>query len=105
MLDRGAPYAPVPSFWSDQYGLRMQHVGLCAPEDEVVLRGRLDEDSWTAFYVREGVLRAAFGVNRFRDVNAARRLIEREARVDSAALADDSTDLRDLARRMDTTRH
>ena len=98
MLGRGDPYGPVPFFWSDQYGLNLQYVGHASGHDEVVLRGSVEDGSWSAFYLRDGRLRAALGVNRYRDVSAARQLIARQAPVEARQLADEGTDLRALAR-------
>ena len=100
MLDSAEPYAPVPTFWSDQYDLHLQHVGMPALDDEVVLRGNPQDGAWCAFYRRDGRLAAALCVNKFREYSAARRLIEADAAVASAELADPSVDLRELARRL-----
>ena len=91
-------YAPVPSFWSDQYDTTLQYYGYPIPWDAVVLRGDLDGFPVTAFYLAEGRVIAAAMVNRPREHRAARRLIAAGAAVDPAALADPATDLRALAR-------
>lgn len=69
-----APYDDVPYFWSDQFGLRLQHVGHAEQWDAVELEG--EEDCFTARYVdRSGRLLATLLVNRPRDVAAARRAL------------------------------
>jgi 3-phenylpropionate/trans-cinnamate dioxygenase ferredoxin reductase subunit len=98
MLGQGQPYAPVNYFWSDQYDLSLQYVGHASGEDQVVLRGQVDGGSWSAFYLRDGALKAALGVNRFRDVSAARQLIARDVPVTPEQLRDESLDLKSLAR-------
>jgi 3-phenylpropionate/trans-cinnamate dioxygenase ferredoxin reductase component len=98
MLGKGQPYAPVNYFWSDQYDLSLQYVGHASGQDQVVLRGSIDGGSWSAFYLRDGALRAALGVNRFRDVSAARQLIARDVPVTPEQLRDESLDLKALAR-------
>ncbi|MCS7003506.1 MAG: hypothetical protein NZ518_11710, partial [Dehalococcoidia bacterium] len=98
MLDRPVAYAPIPFFWSDQYDLNLQYVGHAGPQDTVVARGDLDRPPWSAWYLRDGVVRAAIAVNRFRDIAAARQLIAKGVVVDPAKLADESVDLRALAR-------
>jgi 3-phenylpropionate/trans-cinnamate dioxygenase ferredoxin reductase subunit len=98
MLDQGQPYAPVNYFWSDQYGLSLQYVGHASGDDEVILRGDVGSVSWSAFYVRDGVLKAALAVNRFRDVSAARQLIARAIPVSPDQLRDEDVDLKVLAR-------
>jgi 3-phenylpropionate/trans-cinnamate dioxygenase ferredoxin reductase subunit len=91
------PYAPIPYFWSDQYEHTMQYVGHASGEDEIVLRGDLLKRSFTAFYVREGRVRAGFAIGRPRDIMATRRLIQAGKQVDPKVLADEQTDLRALA--------
>ncbi len=98
MLGKGEPYAPVPYFWSDQYDLTLQYVGHASGQDEVVFRGDRDPRKLLAFYLRDGRLRAAIGVNRFKDITAARRLIRSGADVTREQLADEQVDLRKLAR-------
>jgi 3-phenylpropionate/trans-cinnamate dioxygenase ferredoxin reductase component len=96
MLGIGEPYAPVPYFWSDQYELNLQYVGHASGSDEVVLRGAVDSGAWTAFYCRDGRLRAALTVNRRRDLTPARKLIAARAQVSARQLADESCDLKTL---------
>lgn len=98
MLGNGEPYAPVPFFWSDQYDLTLQYVGHADAGDEVVLRGAVEDGSWSAFYLRDGCLRAALAVNRYTDLVAARRLIARRIPVQARQLADTAIDLRALTR-------
>ncbi len=99
MLGQAEPYAPVPYFWSDQYDLTLQYVGHASGQDEVVFRGDVASRRFLAFYLRDGRLRAALGINRFRDVTAARRLIRDNVPVTVAELADEQVDLRRLAGR------
>jgi 3-phenylpropionate/trans-cinnamate dioxygenase ferredoxin reductase subunit len=98
ILGKGQPYAPVNYFWSDQYDLSLQYVGHASGQDQVILRGTVEEGSWSAFYLRDGALKAALGVNRFRDVSAARQLIARDVPVTPEQLRDESVDLKTLAR-------
>jgi NADPH-dependent 2,4-dienoyl-CoA reductase/sulfur reductase-like enzyme len=63
--DAAPPYEPVPYFWSDQYGTKIQYVGHAAPTDEVeVVEGDLDEDRFVAAYRRDGRVTAALLWNR-----------------------------------------
>jgi 3-phenylpropionate/trans-cinnamate dioxygenase ferredoxin reductase component len=84
-------------FWSDQYGANLQQVGHAAPGDDLVIRGDLAGDSWTAFHLRDGAIRAAFAVNRPEDVTVARELIAFGASVPAAVLADEASDLMEIA--------
>jgi 3-phenylpropionate/trans-cinnamate dioxygenase ferredoxin reductase subunit len=51
MLGRGEPYARLPYFFSDQYTLGMEYVGLHAPTDRVVVRRPSDELRLTALWL------------------------------------------------------
>lgn len=92
-------YAPVPSFWSDQYDLTIQQYGYPVEWEDVVIRGDLEEPAFTAFYLRAGRIVGAVVVRRPREMRPARRLVEAMAEVDRAILADLSIDLRTLLER------
>ncbi|MFD7292059.1 NAD(P)/FAD-dependent oxidoreductase [Streptomyces sp. NPDC059897] len=90
-------------FWSDQFGLNLQHCGDPHGWDRLVVRGSLDERDFIAFYLADGVLRAAFAAERGGDVYAAKELVARGARPDPDLLADEDTDLTDLMELMERT--
>lgn len=99
MLGAREPYAPVPYFWSDQYELVLQYVGHAHPGDRLVFRGDVAARSFVAFFLdAAGRVRAAFVVGRPRDMLPARRIIQSRRPVGDAALQDESTELRALAR-------
>ena len=63
---------PTPYFWSDQFGLRLQHVGSSEGWERIVLDG--DETSLAARYLaQDGRLVAALLVNRPQQVGSIRR--------------------------------
>ncbi len=65
------PYEETPYFWSDQFGLRLQHVGHAESWDAVELEG--DDDAFTARYLdHDGRLLAALAANRAREVGRLR---------------------------------
>jgi 3-phenylpropionate/trans-cinnamate dioxygenase ferredoxin reductase component len=82
-------------FWSDQYDVNLQYAGFAREWDEVVIRGSTDDRNFVAFYIHRGMLLAALGMNRGRDVRRAMKLIG--ARPDTDLLRDEDTDLRTLA--------
>jgi 3-phenylpropionate/trans-cinnamate dioxygenase ferredoxin reductase subunit len=98
VLGERTPFADVPWFWSDQYDLNLQVAGSPLNPDEVVVRGRTEDLSFTAFYLKDGALSGVLGVNRPRDVRACMRLIELGVPVETPVLADESVDLRKLAK-------
>jgi len=91
-------YASVPWFWSDQYDLKLQMVGVNTGYQQVVLRGEMHNNSFCLFYLKDGLVIAVDAVNRAREFAQARRLVEQRVVVKSAQLADEQVDLSDLLR-------
>jgi NADPH-dependent 2,4-dienoyl-CoA reductase/sulfur reductase-like enzyme len=79
------PFAPVPFFWSDQYGTKIQFVGRSRPEDEVrVVHGSVDDGRFVALYGRAGRLVGALAFNWPRLLMQYRGLLARSATWDEA---------------------
>ncbi|MDX6591843.1 MAG: hypothetical protein QOJ13_1039 [Gaiellales bacterium] len=77
------PYDDLPFFWSDQFGLRLQHVGHAEEWAHVDLTGT--RDSFTARYIsHEGNVLAILLANRPREIGAARRELQ-QSRQEAAA--------------------
>jgi 3-phenylpropionate/trans-cinnamate dioxygenase ferredoxin reductase subunit len=91
------PYQAMPWFWSNQYDLRLQTVGLNAGYDATVVRGRPEERSWSLIYLREGRVIALDCVNATKDYVQGRKLILAGTPFDPATLADASIPLKELA--------
>lgn len=69
-------YAPVPFFWSDQYGAKLQVIGLPAADDEVVVvEGSDTERQLVALYRRGDRLAAVLAISRPRQLMAYRPLL------------------------------
>jgi 3-phenylpropionate/trans-cinnamate dioxygenase ferredoxin reductase subunit len=98
MLGADDPYDDPHWFWSDQYSYNLQSVGDPRGREQVVIRGSLEDRSFSAFSLAAGRVRAVFAMNRGRDVQAGRRLIAAGVTVDPARLRDDSFNLRRLLR-------
>ena len=64
MLGSTAPYDYLHSFWSDQYEHKIEYVGHADKWDEFVVRGSLAEAKLIGFYLVDGVVRAAVGLDR-----------------------------------------
>jgi 3-phenylpropionate/trans-cinnamate dioxygenase ferredoxin reductase subunit len=62
----------------------------------LVVRGSLEERDFIAFYVKNGLVAAAVGMNRGRDVRRAMRVIKARTAVDAKLLGNDDLDLRRL---------
>ncbi len=70
------PFESVPFVWSDQYDVKIQVVGLPAPDDEVrIAVGSIEERRFVALYGRSGRLAGALAFNRPRQLMACRRML------------------------------
>lgn len=96
MLGAAEPYRALPWFWSNQYDLRLQTVGLSAGCGETVLRKSHDARSFSLIYLREGRVAALDCVNATKDYVAGRKLILSGKRFDPASLADAAKQLKEL---------
>lgn len=76
LLGKERPFTAAPWFWSDQYDIKLQMIGLTAGFDQVVLRGKPEERKFSAFYYRDGKLLAIDSINQPADHMAGRRLFE-----------------------------
>jgi 3-phenylpropionate/trans-cinnamate dioxygenase ferredoxin reductase subunit len=105
MLGSTAPYDYVHTFWSDQYEHTIEYVGHVTKWDEFVVRGSVEEGKLVGFYLVDGVVRAAIGLDRGGDpeldrdseMAACARLVAARARPARGVLADEHTDLWSLA--------
>jgi 3-phenylpropionate/trans-cinnamate dioxygenase ferredoxin reductase subunit len=78
----------VPYFWSDQYGTKLQVLGLPHPDDEVtLLRVGPDADRLLAVYGRNGRLTAVLGAGAPRWVMRMRSMIRDRAPYEEALAA------------------
>jgi len=90
------PYAEIPWFWSDQYNLKLQMVGLSNPGDKVVLRGSIPDHSFSACYIRNNTLVAVHAINRPKDFMQAKKIIAAKAKIDVKRLVDSDLPLNKL---------
>jgi 3-phenylpropionate/trans-cinnamate dioxygenase ferredoxin reductase subunit len=101
MLGPTAPYDYIHSFWSDQYEHKLEYVGHATTWDEFVVRGSLEERRLLGFYLQDGLLRAAVGLDRGGDpeleldseMAACARLVAQRVRPAPGRLADEQVDL------------
>jgi 3-phenylpropionate/trans-cinnamate dioxygenase ferredoxin reductase component len=89
-------YGATPWFWSNQYDLKLQTVGLSTGHDQAILRGDMATRSFSVVYLRAGQVVALDCVNSVRDYAQGRKLVEARATIDVAALADATIPLKEL---------
>ena len=90
------PYAALPWFWSNQYDLKLQTVGLSVGYDATLVRGDPASRSFSVLYLLQGRVLALDCVNATRDYVQGRKLILERTVVDPARLADASVPLKEL---------
>jgi NADPH-dependent 2,4-dienoyl-CoA reductase/sulfur reductase-like enzyme len=77
MLGLAPEATALTSFWTDQYGIRIQYLGRARPSDAVTIEGEPAARNFSATFVRAGRPVAALLVDRPRSLPAFRALIEK----------------------------
>lgn len=96
ILGQAEPYAQVPWFWSDQYDLKLQTIGLSTGYDSIVLRGDPASRSFSVVYLKDGAVLALDCVNSVKDYVQGKGLVKGRVKPDLAALADPAVLLKSL---------
>jgi NADPH-dependent 2,4-dienoyl-CoA reductase/sulfur reductase-like enzyme len=72
-----APFSPVPYFWSDQYGIRLQVLGSPHGSDDVhIAEGSPEEGKFIALFGRADRLRAVVAIGKPRQLMGYRPLLQ-----------------------------
>ena len=96
LLGTPAVFDDAHWFWSDQYDANIQMAGFATEWDDMVVRGSIDERSFSAFLLKDRQLLSTFSMNRKFDVRRSMALIASKAHPDRELLADPEFDLRQL---------
>ncbi|MBO6768871.1 MAG: FAD-dependent oxidoreductase [Erythrobacter sp.] len=89
-------YDAVPWFWSNQYDLRLQTVGVAIGYDATVLRGDPAAKKFSVVYLKEGCVIALDCVNNTKDYVQGRKLVMDRAEIDPGLLADAEVQLKEM---------
>ncbi len=85
---RAADYDVVPWFWSDQYQVKTQMVGINRGFDQMVVRGTPDADKFSVLYFNDGRLLAIDSINSPADHMAGRKLLAGRCQLTTEQAAD-----------------
>jgi hypothetical protein len=97
MVGGEEPYRHVPYFFSDQFDLAINMLGYPSSAAQIVTRGNVNANKFTALYVQDGSLRAALMVNDDAQMDLVRDLIAAGAPVTNPQdLSNPSFDLSSL---------
>jgi 3-phenylpropionate/trans-cinnamate dioxygenase ferredoxin reductase subunit len=93
-----ARYDRVPYFFSDQFDLSLSYLGHARQWDQLVTRGdqQVKQPRFVAWFLRQGIARAALIVNDWDAEDPVREVIRRAEPVDPDRLADDRVALAKL---------
>ncbi|MBM7368079.1 NAD(P)/FAD-dependent oxidoreductase [Gordonia hydrophobica] len=90
------PFTDQQFFWSDQYDCKLQSVGRFDATADPIIRGSVDERSFSAFSLVDGRVTGMVALNRPGEVLQARKLLGVPHQVTAAQLADDGLPLKRL---------
>ncbi len=97
LLGKSATYDNVPYFFTDQYDLGMEYVGLATDYARVVVRGDLEGREFVAFWLdADNSVLAGMNVNIWDVTDAVKALVASNRSVDPERLADPTVDLGDV---------
>lgn len=90
-------YDAVPWFWSDQYDIKLQMVGLSEGYDQVVVRMELDrENCFSVWYFKKDTLLAVDAVNNAKAYVYGTKFIKDGQKLDKVKLSDLSAEFKPL---------
>jgi NADPH-dependent 2,4-dienoyl-CoA reductase/sulfur reductase-like enzyme/nitrite reductase/ring-hydroxylating ferredoxin subunit len=70
VVGKGVPYTGVPVFWTIQYMKRLDYIGHATKWDDIIVHGDLEKPEFLAYYVKNGLVVAAAGLDRDQDTAA-----------------------------------
>jgi 3-phenylpropionate/trans-cinnamate dioxygenase ferredoxin reductase subunit len=96
-MGKESPYDAVPWFWSNQFDLKLQTVGLSVGYDTAIVRGNPSERSFSIIYMREGRVIALDCVNAVKDYVQGKALVTGDLALPPELLADATIPLKEMA--------
>ena len=96
ICDEDVAYNQVPWFWSDQYDIKLQTVGLLSDYDEVIVRGDPAVRKFAAFYLQDGKMIAMDAINSPAEFMVSKKLVAHECRPDKQRLADADVSIKEF---------
>jgi 3-phenylpropionate/trans-cinnamate dioxygenase ferredoxin reductase subunit len=95
LVGKVQPYHTVPWFWSDQYDLKLQMVGMSQGYEQMVFRGDpATQRSFAVFYLKDGKVLSVDTVSRAADFAMAKKMVALRVAADPAKLADEAVPLK-----------
>lgn len=96
ILGEDAEYDAVPWFWSNQYDLKLQTVGLSTGHDSYVVRGDPASRKFSVIYYRDGKVVALDCVNATKDYVQGRKAVVEGLNLDKDELANTDIPIKEV---------
>ncbi len=96
IIGEDCEYDSVPWFWSNQYDLKLQTVGLSTGHDEYIVRGDPANRSFSVIYLKDGKVIALDCVNATKDYVQGRKVVESNLSLDPVQLADTEIPIKEV---------
>ncbi len=96
LCGESAVHNNVPWFWSDQYNIKLQTVGLLQGHDQIVLRGDIEKQKFSVFYLKQGQLIAMDAINSPAGFMQSKKIIQQKIYPALDVLADSNVPLKTL---------
>ena len=97
LVGQHVAYDALPWFWSNQYDLKLQTLGLSIGHDEEIVRGDPVTRSFSVIYRRKGQVVALDCVNSMKDYVQGKALLQSQKQISATRLADPNVALKELA--------
>ncbi len=91
-------YDAIPWFWSNQYDLMLQTVGLSTGYDDIIVRGDPDSRSFSVVYLRGNAVIALDCVNSTKDYVQGRKVVTEGLPLDRDELANPEIPLKEVSK-------
>ena len=93
MAGKPTAFTAVPFFWTTQFDVTLNYVGHVRDWNEVIVRGKIADEEFLAFYVKDHRVLAAAGMNRDRELAVIEELIRLNRMPSPQKLRDESFDV------------
>jgi len=96
IVGQDCEYDAVPWFWSNQFDLKLQTVGISTGFDDYVVRGNMEEPKFSVIYYRDGKVIALDCVNATKDYVQGRKAVVEGLSLDREELANADIPLKEV---------
>ena len=96
IMGEDCEYDAVPWFWSNQYDLKLQTVGISTGHDEYIVRGNPDDRHFSIVYLRDGKVIALDCVNATKDYVQGRKAVVEGLALNKAELANTDIPIKEI---------